>query len=65
MKAIQIDRYTKKINTVLRDIPIPEIKPNEVLIKVKAASRQPIGASDLDWQCKANPGLSYAAYIRK
>lgn len=42
MKAIQIDRYTKKINTVLRDIPIPEIKPNEVLIKVKAAAVNPL-----------------------
>lgn len=42
MKAIQIDRYTKEINTVLRDIPVPEIEPNEVLLKVKAAAVNPL-----------------------
>lgn len=42
MKAIQIDRYTKQIRTVLRDIPVPEISPNEVLIRVKAAAVNPL-----------------------
>jgi NADPH:quinone reductase-like Zn-dependent oxidoreductase len=42
MKAIQIDKYEKTINTVLRDIPNPEIGPNEVLVRVKAAAVNPL-----------------------
>ena len=42
MKAIQIDKYTKNISTVLRDIPVPEISPNEILIQVKAAAVNPL-----------------------
>lgn len=42
MKAIQIKKYSKEINTVLSDIPIPEISDSEVLIKVKAAAVNPL-----------------------
>lgn len=42
MKAIQIDKYEKNICTVLRDIPVPEISQNEVLIQVKAAAVNPL-----------------------
>ena len=42
MKAVQIDRYSKEISTVLRDIAIPEIGPNEVLVQVKAAAVNPL-----------------------
>ncbi|HIW80728.1 MAG TPA: NADP-dependent oxidoreductase [Candidatus Acetatifactor stercoripullorum] len=42
MKAVQIDRYSKKIHTILRDIPVPEIGPTEVLLKVKAAAVNPL-----------------------
>lgn len=42
MKAIQIDKYTKEINTVLRDIPVPKINPSEVLLNVKAAAVNPL-----------------------
>lgn len=42
MKAIQIDKYAKNINTVLRDIPVPEIGPDEVLVQVKAAAVNPL-----------------------
>lgn len=42
MKAVQIQKYSKDINTILRDIPIPEIGNNEVLVKVKAAAVNPL-----------------------
>lgn len=42
MKAVQIDRYSKEIRTVLRDIPRPGIGPTEVLVKVKAAAVNPL-----------------------
>lgn len=42
MKAIQIDKYAKGIRTVLRDISVPEISPDEVLVQVKAAAVNPL-----------------------
>lgn len=42
MKAVQIKNYSKKINTVLCDIPVPVISDSEVLIKVKAAAVNPL-----------------------
>lgn len=42
MKAVQINRYSKQINTVLRDIPLPQISDTEVLIQVKAAAVNPL-----------------------
>lgn len=42
MKAIQIDKYAKKINVEFRDIPTPEINPNEVLVQIKAAAVNPL-----------------------
>lgn len=42
MKAVQIKKYTKEVNTCLCDIPIPEISDTEVLIKVKAAAVNPL-----------------------
>ncbi len=42
MKAVQIDRYSKEINTNLRDIPVPEFGPTEVLLQVKAAAVNPL-----------------------
>lgn len=42
MKAAQIKKYSKKINVTVRDIPIPTIKENEVLVKVKAAAVNPL-----------------------
>lgn len=42
MKAVQINRYSKQINTVLRDIPLPQISDSEVLIQVKAAAVNPL-----------------------
>lgn len=35
-------QYTKDIYTSLRDIPVPEIGSNEVLIQVKAAAVNPL-----------------------
>ena len=42
MKAVQIDRYAKTVQTVLRDIPVPELSDSEVLIRVKAAAVNPV-----------------------
>lgn len=42
MKAVQINRYSKQIHTVLRDIPLPQISDSEVLIQVKAAAVNPL-----------------------
>ena len=42
MKAVQISSYSKDINTVLNDIPKPEISDSEVLIRVKAAAINPV-----------------------
>ena len=42
MKAVQINSYSKDINTVLNDIPKPKISDSEVLIRVKAAAVNPV-----------------------
>lgn len=42
MKAVQINGYSKNINTILSDIPKPEISDSEVLIQVKAAAVNPV-----------------------
>ena len=38
MKAVQINKYSKKIETEVVEIPIPEIGDHEVLVKVKVAA---------------------------
>ena len=42
MEAVQIDRYSKTIDTILRNIPVPELDPTEVLLQVKAAAVNPL-----------------------
>lgn len=42
MKAVQIKRYSKNINTTLNDIPKPQISDSEVLIQVKTAAVNPV-----------------------
>lgn len=42
MKAVQVDGYSKTINTVLREIPKPQISDSDVLIQVKAAAVNPV-----------------------
>ena len=42
MRAAQIDRYSKDIDIKIRDIPIPEISDDEVLVNVKAAAVNPL-----------------------
>lgn len=42
MKAVQIKNYSKEINTILSDIPKPQISDSEVLIQVKAAAVNPV-----------------------
>ncbi|WP_160036434.1 NADP-dependent oxidoreductase [Paenibacillus sp. An7] len=42
MKAAQIQKYSKNIRAQVVDIPIPSIKDNEVLVKVKVAAVNPL-----------------------
>lgn len=42
MKAAQLDRYSRHGKLMVRDIPVPEPGPNEVLIKVRAAAVNPL-----------------------
>ena len=43
MKAVQIDNYSKTVNSVkIREINIPEIKPDEVLVRVKSVGINPV-----------------------
>lgn len=42
MKAAQIKKYSKKINVSVNEVPIPEPKGNEVLVKVMAAAVNPL-----------------------
>ena len=43
MKVVQIDNYSKTIDSVkIREINIPEIKPDEVLVRVKSVGINPV-----------------------
>lgn len=42
MKAAQIKKYSKELHAEVTDIPVPKIKPNQVLVKVKAAAVNPL-----------------------
>lgn len=42
MKAAQIKKYSKDIRASVNEIPIPKLKENEILIKVKAAAVNPL-----------------------
>lgn len=42
MKVVQIDKYSKEIHTQLRDVPVPTVGQDEVLVKVKAAAVNPL-----------------------
>ena len=42
IKAIQIERYSKRISTVLKDVPIPSVGDTDVLVRVKAAAVNPV-----------------------
>lgn len=42
MKAVQIAKYSKNIQTLFHDIPVPKISDTEVLVRVKAAAVNPL-----------------------
>lgn len=42
MKAAQLDRYARKARLVVREVPVPELAADEVLIKVRAAAVNPL-----------------------
>ena len=47
MKAAQIERYSKEIKVKINDIPIPSIKEDEVLVRVKASAVNPVDILNL------------------
>ena len=47
MKAAQIERYSKEIKVKINYIPIPSIKEDEVLVRVKAAAVNPVDILNL------------------
>ena len=47
MKAAQITRYSKDIQITVKDIPIPEIGDDDILIRVKAAAVNPVDILNL------------------
>lgn len=47
MKAAQITRYSKNIRIAVNDIPVPEIRDDEILIRVKAAAVNPVDILNL------------------
>ena len=43
MKVVQIDNYSKVVDSVkIREVSIPEIKPDEVLVRVKSVGINPV-----------------------
>ena len=42
MKAAQIQRYSKEVQIHLNSLPIPEIGPSDVLVRVQAAAVNPL-----------------------
>lgn len=47
MKAAQITRYSKDIRITVKDIPVPEIGDDDILIRVKAAAVNPVDILNL------------------
>ena len=47
MKAIAINEFGDRDTLQLMDLPVPEIKPGEILVKVKAA-----GVNPVDWKIR-------------
>ena len=45
MKAIAINEFGGRDKLQFMDLPVPEIKPGEILVKVKAA-----GVNPVDWK---------------
>lgn len=42
MKAVQIQRYSKKIAAVVAEVPVPRVGDGEVLVRVRAAAVNPV-----------------------
>ena len=42
MKAVQIQRYSKRMDPIVQDIPIPKIGDTDVLVRVRAAAVNPV-----------------------
>lgn len=42
MKAVQIEKYTKDLQTKMNEIPVPTITDDQVLVKVKVAAVNPL-----------------------
>ena len=47
MKAAQIERYNKELRVRINDIPVPGIGDQDILLRVKAASVNPVDILNL------------------
>lgn len=52
MKAVQIKKYSKKLDIKINNINIPDINSNQVLIKVKAAALNPLDILNINGTTK-------------
>jgi len=52
MKAAQIKKYSKEIKVSINEVPIPEPKGNDVLVKVMAAAVNPLDILQLTGSVK-------------
>ncbi|KLD72036.1 NADP-dependent oxidoreductase [Xanthomonas pisi] len=52
MKAVIVDQYKKHGPVRIGDMPMPQLRPNDVLIKVSAASLNPLDAKVRDGEFK-------------
>ena len=47
MKAAQITQYSKNIRITVKDVPVPEIGDDDILIRIKAAAVNPVDILNL------------------
>lgn len=65
MKAVQINGYSKDIQTILRDILRPEPMDSELLIQVTAAAVNPLELLILTGSVKLIQNLPHASTRRE
>lgn len=58
MKAVQIEKYTKDLQTKMKEIPVPTITDDQVLVKVKVAAVNPLELLNITGAVKLIQGYS-------
>ena len=62
MKAFIIDRYGKKDGVRIGEMPEPELRDDDVLVQIHAASINPAGSQDQRRKAQTHFALSLAAH---